>query len=85
MGLRQNKEGNYIFSYALEVVPCRQCGSTNIELYEIGGKTPSEHKKGLTEGGGVCKVCGNTVHVIDIPPVPSITMLLNVCNINNKQ
>ena len=85
MSIDQNRDGTFRFSYDLDVVPCKICRSTEIKLYENGSKTPNEHKKGPTEGGGICKICGNTVHVEGIPPVPSMSMLLEVWNTHNKQ
>lgn len=83
MTIEQNRNGTFRFSYDLKVVPCKYCKSTDVTLYEDGGKTPNEHKKGPTEGGGICKVCGHTVLIEGIPPVPSMHMLLELWNNHN--
>jgi len=85
MAIERNYDGTFRFNYHLKVVPCKFCRSTEIDLYESGGQThPDEHKKGPTEGGGICKFCGHTVHVGGIPTVPSMTMLLEIWNQHNE-
>jgi len=84
MSVEQRKDGSFRFSYDLNIVPCRWCDSTDVTLYEDGGKSEHEHKKGTTEGGGICKFCGHTVHVVGIPPVPSMSMLLEIWNSSNR-
>ena len=85
MSIKQQEDGKYIFGYDLNVVPCKFCRSTDLKLYEVGGNTPDEHKKGPAEGGAICKWCLNKVHSTNLPPVPSMSILLDLWNEHNKK
>ncbi len=84
MSIKQREDGRHIFSYDLTVVPCKYCRSTDLELYEVGGMTMHEHKKGPAEGGAICKCCLSKVHSTNLPPVPSMSILLELWNEHNK-
>lgn len=84
MSIEQNRDGTFRFIYNLKVERCRWCDGTDIDLFENGGMTPDEHKKGTTEGGGICKQCGHTVMEQGIEPVPSMSMLLDIWNFHNS-
>jgi len=83
MAITEMPNGNLRFDYELCLHPCCKCGCSTITLYENGGKTAREHRKGTTSGGGICTQCNHTVLVDKIPPVPSMTMLLEIWNTHN--
>lgn len=80
--ITDNRDGTVRFEYDLNVVPCIKCGGTNIKLFENGGKTYYEDVK-KASGGGICNKCGYTVMEFNLPTCPTMTMILEVWNINN--
>jgi len=73
MPIRTKEDGTLSYEFDLFMNPCPQCFSTNITLFENGGKK-------TTKGGGICNNCFFKVEIEGIPGVPSMMMLLDVWN-----
>jgi hypothetical protein len=80
--ITENRDGTLRFEYELKVKPCIKCGCTHINLFEMGGRTYFEDVD-KSSGGGICKVCGNTVVEYKLPVCPNMNMLLEVWNRHN--
>lgn len=84
MAITENEDGTLRFDYELNVIPCSNCGSICIILYENGGLTAHAHRRQPASGGGICKGCSKIVVKTDLPMVPSMSMLLDVWNAGNE-
>jgi hypothetical protein len=84
MSITENADGTFRFDYELNVVPCKNCGGTDIILYEEGGTSLHAHRREPAKGGGICKKCSHNVVREGLPLVPSMSMLLDIWNNANK-